>query len=70
VDRFRRSAAFFDGDYRATFSEHLDFPGCAPRDSGLRISAMRPDDRFAVMALNGQPVLSATTPRYSVRACA
>jgi long-chain acyl-CoA synthetase len=55
VERFADRQAFFDGDYRATFSEHLD--RVARLASGLRDLGVRPEDRFAVMALNGHQFL-------------
>ncbi|MDQ1460406.1 MAG: long-chain acyl-CoA synthetase [Actinomycetota bacterium] len=55
VERFADRPAFFDGEYRATFSQHLD--RVARLSSGLRDLGVRPDDRFAVMALNGHQFL-------------
>jgi long-chain acyl-CoA synthetase len=55
VERLADRPAFFDGDYRATFAEHLD--RVARLSSGLHDLGVRPDDRFAVMALNGHQFL-------------
>lgn len=55
VERNADRLAFFDGEYRATFGEHLD--RVARLASGLRGLGVAPDDRFAVMALNGHQFL-------------
>ncbi len=55
VERNADRLGFFDGEYRATFAEHLD--RVARLAAGLRGLGVAPDDRFAVMALNGHQFL-------------
>ena len=55
VERNADRVGFFDGEYRATFAEHLD--RVARVAAGLRGLGIAPDDRFAVMALNGHQFL-------------
>jgi long-chain acyl-CoA synthetase len=55
VERNADRPGFFDGEYRATFGEHLD--RVARLAGGLRSLGVEPDDRFAVMALNGHQFL-------------
>jgi long-chain acyl-CoA synthetase len=55
VERNGERAAFFDGDYRATFAEHLErVMLLAAALEGLGVG---PADRFAVMALNSHQFL-------------
>ncbi len=55
VERNADRAGFFDGDYTATFSEHLD--RVARLSSALRNLGVARHDRFAVMALNSHQFL-------------
>jgi long-chain acyl-CoA synthetase len=55
VERNADRLGFFDGEYRATFGEHLD--RVARLTSGLRGLGVGRGDRFAVMALNGHHFL-------------
>jgi long-chain acyl-CoA synthetase len=55
IERNADRVAFFDGEYRATFGEHLD--RVARLASGLRSVGVERGDRFAVMALNGHQFL-------------
>ena len=55
VERNAGRLGFIDGDYRATFGEHLDRVGRL--SSGLRSLGVAPSDRFAVMALNSHQFL-------------
>jgi len=55
VERNADRPGFFDGEYRATFGEHLD--RVARLAGALRDLGVQPDDRFAVMALNGHQFL-------------
>jgi long-chain acyl-CoA synthetase len=55
VERNADRVAFFDGEYRATFGEHLD--RVSRLASGLRGLGVQRRDRFAVMALNGHQFL-------------
>ena len=55
VERNADRPAFFDGDYHATFGEHLD--RVARLAGGLRGLGVGRGDRFAVMALNGHQFL-------------
>lgn len=55
VERDADRVAFFDGEYRATFGEHLE--RVARLAAALRGLGVAPDDRFAVMALNGHQFL-------------
>ena len=55
VERNADRPGFFDGEYRATFGEHLD--RVARLADALRGLGVGPGDRFAVMALNGHEFL-------------
>ncbi len=55
VERNADRVAFFDGEYEATFGQHLD--RVARLASGLRGLGVGKHDRFAVMALNGHQFL-------------
>ncbi len=55
VERNADRLGFHDGEYHATFGEHLDRIGCL--SSGLRSLGVGAGDRFAVMALNGHEFL-------------
>jgi long-chain acyl-CoA synthetase len=55
VERNADRVGFHDGDYHATFGEHLDRVGRLA--SGLRSLGVQKSDRFAVMALNGHQFL-------------
>ena len=55
VERNADRAGFFEGEYRATFGEHLD--RVARLAAGLRGLGVDRGDRFAVMALNGHQFL-------------
>jgi long-chain acyl-CoA synthetase len=55
VERNADRVAFFDGEYRATYAEHLD--RVARLASGLGGLGVGKGDRFAVMALNGHQFL-------------
>lgn len=55
VERFADREAFIDGDYRATFGQHLDRVGKLV--TALRTLGVGPGDRFAVMALNSHQYL-------------
>ncbi len=55
VERNADRVAFFDGEYEATFGQHLD--RVARLTSGLRGLGVARRDRFAVMALNGHQFL-------------
>src|SRR5258708_767673 len=55
LERNADRPGFFDGEYRATFGEHLD--RVARLAAGLRGLGVDRDDRFAVMALNGHQFL-------------
>jgi long-chain acyl-CoA synthetase len=55
VERNADRLGFFDGDYQATFGEHLD--RVARLSTGLRGLGVGRGDRFAVMALNGHEFL-------------
>ncbi|MFN3235802.1 MAG: long-chain-fatty-acid--CoA ligase [Pseudomonadales bacterium] len=55
IEQNAHKPAVIDGDYRATWQEHLDRLGqlCA----GLKSLGVNPADRFAVLALNGHAYL-------------
>ncbi len=55
VERNADQVAFFDGDYRATFAEHLD--RVARLSAAVGELGVGPGDRFAVMALNSHQFL-------------
>ena len=55
VERNADRPGFFDGEYRATFGEHLD--RVERLAGGLRSLGVDRGDRFAVMALNGHQFL-------------
>jgi long-chain acyl-CoA synthetase len=55
VERNADREAFFDGDYVATFAQHLD--RVARLSDVLAEVGVNPDDRFAVMALNSHQFL-------------
>ena len=56
VERLSGRTAVLDGDFTATFSEHLDRV-CRLVDGMRTALTMEPGDRFAVMALNGHQFL-------------
>jgi long-chain acyl-CoA synthetase len=55
VERNADRVGFFDGEYRATFGQHLD--RVARLAASLRDLGVGPGDRFAVMGLNGHQFL-------------
>jgi long-chain acyl-CoA synthetase len=55
VERNADRVAFFDGEYQATFGQHID--RVARLTSGIRGLGVVKHDRFAVMALNGHQFL-------------
>src|SRR6478735_5085502 len=55
VERNADRVGFFDGEYEATFGQHLD--RVARLAGSLRSLGVEPGDRFAVMALNGHQFL-------------
>jgi long-chain acyl-CoA synthetase len=55
VDRLPDKTAVIDGDFRATYAEHLD--RVLRLADGLRSMGLEKGDRFAVMALNGHEFL-------------
>jgi long-chain acyl-CoA synthetase len=55
VERNADRPGFFDGEYEATFGQHLD--RVARLSGALRSVGVEPGDRFAVMALNGHQFL-------------
>ena len=56
VERYASKKAFLDGDYEATFAQHLDRVTRLSRALGKELGVARAD-RFAVMALNGHQFL-------------
>ena len=55
IDQFGDKPAVIDGDYRANWREHLD--PVAKLSHGLAYTWVKPEDRFAVLALNGHAYL-------------
>jgi long-chain acyl-CoA synthetase len=55
VERYAARLGFIDGDYRATYAEHLD--RVARLAGALQGLGVRGEDRFAVMALNSHQFL-------------
>jgi long-chain acyl-CoA synthetase len=55
IERLPAKTAVLDGDYSATFEQHLD--RVLRLGDALRAAGVSPGDRFAVMALNGHQFL-------------
>ncbi len=56
VERLADRVAVIDGDYSATYADHRDRV-CRLADGMAKELGLRPEDRYAVMALNGHPFL-------------